>query len=381
MSGDWRLSIDFGSGFTAAAMAEGDKITDLTFGGSAVLPSVVALGPGGRVLTGSEALDQARTRPSTALRMPKRAMAAGASVRLDGTSVPVASLVAAVLDRVRAEAVRHQSGHAPREVIMCYPLAWTDAELDEIAAGIPGLVFVPEPIAAARHFFMTCSGPGCGQDGSADIAGDDLAVFDFGVGLDITVVRRDGCQLTAIGKPGGDAELGGDDLDERMMDLLADRAYQADPPAWDAISGTDQVPAPGLALLRHQVCEARQTLSSVLYANIAVPGFAGSFRISRREFEAAARADLDRAAALAQAAITTAGLTPADVSAMALAGAVSRTPAVSDVLAARFGKLPVAAHDPKAVVAHGALLTDAADPGGGEQYLAFDPANHDWLDS
>jgi molecular chaperone DnaK (HSP70) len=362
-------------------MAEGDKITDLTFGGIALLPSAVALGPGGQVLTGWEALDQAQAHPCTALRMPKRAVAAGASVRLDRTSVPVAGLVAAVLDRVRAEAVRCHSGVAPREVIMCHPAAWTDAELGEIAAaGLPELVFVPEPIAAARHFLMGCPGPDCGQDDSVDIAADSVAVFDFGVGLDIALLRRDGDQLKVIGQSGGDAELGGDDLDERMMDLLADRAYQADPLAWDAISSTDPKPAPGLAPLRRQVSGARETLSSLLYADIAVPGFAAPFRITRREFDAAALPDLDRAAALAETAITMAGLALADVS-VALAGAVSRTPAVSDVLAARFGTLPLTAPDPKATVAHGALLAAAGGPDGRERYLVFDPANHDWLDT
>jgi molecular chaperone DnaK len=371
VAGNRRLSIDFGSGFTAAALAEGGEIIDVAFDGSPVLPSAVAVGPRGRLLTGWAALDQAHVNPHTALRMPKRAVAAGAKVRLDGTSVLVADLVAAIIERVRAEAIRPKTG--PYQVIMCHPVAWTEAELAEIAAAaaIPDLVFVPEPIAAARHFRTKCPALSCTQDSQID---GEIAVFDFGMGLDIAIVRGD----TVIGRPGGDVELGGDDLDERMMDLLADRAYQADPPTWDAITNAEDKKL----LLRGQVSEAREALSLLLHVDITVPGFAAPFRITRREFEVAVRPDLDRAAMLTEAVITSAGLTPG-MPAVALAGAVSRTPAVSDVLAARFGSLPAAPPDPKTTVAHGALQTATAPYAAKDRqpYLTLDPDNDDWLNT
>jgi molecular chaperone DnaK (HSP70) len=370
--GDGRLSIDLGSCFTVAAVAEDGEITDVTFDGIPVLSSAVALGPRGQVLTGRAAIDQARANPHTALRMPKRAVAAGAKVRLDGTSVLVADLVAAIIERVHTEATRHNA--RPREVIVCHPMAWTEAELAEIAvaAGIPGLSFVPEPIAAARHFRTKCPACNCTQNSQID---GEIAVYDFGMGLDIAIVRGD----TVIGRPGGDVELGGDDLDERMMDLLADRAYQVEPSAWDSITDAEDKSA----LLRSQVSQARETLSLLLHVDVAVPGFAAPFRITRREFEVAARPDLERTAALTEAAITSAGFTAADVSAVTLAGAVSRTPAVSDVLAARFGALPALPLDPKAAVAHGALLTVATPHAAKdrEPYLTLDPHNDDWLNT
>jgi molecular chaperone DnaK len=384
--GDWKLSIDLGAKFTAAAMADDDGIVDLKFGADAVLPSVVALGPGGQVLTGRQALDHARANPRSALRHPKQAVAAGAKVRLDGVTALVADLVAAVLERVHMEAVRCQGGRKPAEVILCHPATWADAEMVEIAeaasaVGLPGVAFVADPVAAARHYLTQCPSPQCGAGRPLDLAdGASLVVVDFGAGLDVTVIRLDGGQL-AVAALGGDAELGGDDLDERLTDVLADHAYAADPQAWDAVTRIqDPGSAAELAQLEWRVTEGRQALSRLLYADIEVPGYQTAFRITRREFDAAARQQFERAVTVTEAAITMAGLSVTEPPALALAGAVSRTPAVSDTLSSHFGVLPAVAAEPKSTVAHGALLTVAGRPGGYRgRHVILDPDNDDWL--
>jgi molecular chaperone DnaK (HSP70) len=221
---------------------------------------------------------------------------------------------------------------------------------------------------------------------------DDLAICDFGARLDVTVIRRSGDRLAVVGRPAAD-EFGGDDLDERLMDLLADRAYEADPRMWNSLAGAPQPePPPQLGLVRNRVTQARETLSGFLHTDITVPGYSAAFRVTRREFEAAAKPDFTRMAALAETAITMAGLTPTSLPPLALAGAVSRTPAVSDVLASRFGVLPWVTADPKVAVAHGALLAGAASDLGADgrsarpssrvqHYRVFDPDNDDWLNT
>jgi molecular chaperone DnaK len=375
VAGDWRLAIDIGSSFTAAAIAEDGQIADLRFGASTVFPAAVALAPGGQVLIGDKALAQAGADPCSVLRMPKRAMTAGAKVRLTGRTMLVAHLLASVVDRVRSEAIRHQRGRPPSEVIVCHPGQWTDAELSEIAGAAASggaISFVAEPVAVARHYLAGCPAAGCAHDGLPDLSGDAvLAVCDFGAGLDVTLVRSDADRLGIAAQPGGDADLGGDDLDERLTELVADRAYQADPRAWDALAEAAP-PAPGLVLLRSRVTAAREELSRLTHATVTVPGFGSPFRITRQEFETAARPELERAVAVAGEAVS-----EASVGAFLLAGAVSRTPAVSDTLAGHFGTLPRTAADPKATLAHGALLS-ATGPAT-RQYLIRDPDNDDWL--
>lgn len=397
MVGDRTLAVDFGSAFTAAAVAEGGTITDLAFDGYPALPSAVALDATGQVLTGLQAIDWGRAHPHSALWQPKREVAAGAKVRLGGITVLVADLVVAILDRVRAQAASWLSGRAPSDVILCHPATWTGAELGEIAAtaaaaGIPDLAFEAEPIAAARHYLGGCPAPGCAPGGGPALsAAGDLVICDFGAGLDITVIQRGSDRLAVTGRPVAQDHLGGDDLDERLMDLLADRAYEADPRMWDTLAAVAQpAPTPELMLLRSRVTQARETLSGLLHTDITVPGYSAAFRITRREFEAAAKPDLERMATLTEAAITAAGLIPADLSALALAGAVSRTPAVSDVLASRLGVLSVMVADPKVPVAHGALLAGIAGDIGRDgqsatpsspvrHYRVFDPDNYEWL--
>jgi molecular chaperone DnaK len=384
--GDWRLSIDLGTRFTAAAVAGDNGIENLTFGGSTLLPSVVALAPGGTVLTGREALDFGWVNPSSSLLSPKLSVGPGAKVRLNGVTALVADLVAAVLNRAYAEAVRCHAADVPTDVTVCHPAAWTDPELAEIAAAaqIPGLTFLPEPVAAARHHLGPCPAAGCAQDRKADLGGDgNLVVVDFGAALDIAVIRVEGDRLT-VGSLGGDPELGGDELDERLLDVLADRAYAADAAAWDALAhGPGTAWMSDLAVLRRHVTQGREDLSRLLYADIDVPGYRTAFRVTRREFEAAARQVLEPVAELAETAIAMAGLAGAEFT-LALAGSVSATPAVSDVLAARFGVLPAAGADPKTTVAHGALLPGSAHHGGGRRYhipTVFDPDGDAWLNA
>jgi molecular chaperone DnaK (HSP70) len=376
MAGDWRLAIDIGSAFTAAAIAEDGQITDLTFGGSTVLPAVVALGAGGQVLIGQSALARAEADPGSALRMPRRAMAAGAKVRLGGRTFLVADLLASVVDCVCSEAIRQQSGRPPGEVVVCHPVQWTEAELSEIiGVGVGAVSFVPEPVATARHYLAGCPAVGCAHDGLPNLPGDAvLAVCDFGAGLDVTLVRGEAGRLEIVGPPGGDADLGGDDLDERLAELVADRAYQADARAWDALASASP-PAPGLALLRSCVTAAREDLSRLTHATVAVPGYGSPFRITRLEFEAAVRPELERAVAAIEAAVHR-----ASVAAFLLAGAVSRTPAFSDVLAGHFGKLPETTKNPKATVTHGALLS-ATGLAMQQQYLILASDDPDWLNT
>jgi len=397
VAGDWKLAVDFGTAFTAAAVAEDNAITDVAFGGCPVLPSAVALDAAGQILTGWEALDWGRTNPHSVLRQPKREVSAGAKVRLDGTTVLVADVVVAVLNRILVEEASRRSGRPPSDVVFCHPATWTGAESGEISAaaaarGIPGLSFVAEPLAAAMHYFGGCPAPGCAQGGSSASGAGELVICDFGAGLGVTVIRRSDGLPAIAGRPSADDEFGGDDLDERMMDLLADRAYEADPRLWDSLTKAQPEPTAELALVRSRVTHARETLSSLLHTDIAVPGYGASFRVTRREFEAAAKQDFERMVALTETAITLAGLTPTGLSAVALAGAVSRTPAVSDVLATRLSVLPWMPTDPKVPVAHGALLTGIAGAAsaagettrpsvGPQHYRVFDPDNDDWLNT
>jgi molecular chaperone DnaK (HSP70) len=123
MSGSgWSLGIDFGTSFTTGAMVTGDGPPALVeIDNSRYLPSVVVIDRDGHMLTGLKAKRQATVFPERAERVPKRALVAGPSVVLGDGDVPVTALVAAVLGRIYAEAVRFQGGAPPESVVLTHP--------------------------------------------------------------------------------------------------------------------------------------------------------------------------------------------------------------------------------------------------------------------
>src|SRR5579859_3536484 len=124
----WRLAIDFGTTNTAAAMTGpgAGAPTVLEIDNRKYLPSVVYRDNSGELITGKFAVSSAATYPERAERVPKRALVTSKTVFLGGTAVPVIDLVAAVLRRVYAEAVRYQGGTAPAQVILTHPARWEE---------------------------------------------------------------------------------------------------------------------------------------------------------------------------------------------------------------------------------------------------------------
>ncbi|WP_067905130.1 Hsp70 family protein [Actinomadura chibensis] len=363
--GRWTLAIDFGTSFTTAVTAVDGNVVPVEIANSRYLPSTVAMEDGGALLTGPEALQRARHEPESAVRLPKRALVAGPKVRLGGRTVATTDLVAAVLGRAAAEARAAHGGAEPAETTLTHPAGWCDDQLAALrkaaaAAGLGTVRLVAEPIAAAAHYVVGCAAAECRAASRLDLPdGAYLAVYDLGGGtFDTAVVQRAGAGFVLVGEPGGDPALGGEDFDERLLELLAERAADRDPDAFDALDPAVGGPPARRArvMLRRDITEAKQALSRRVTVDLAIPGFPATFRVTRREFTEIIEADLRRTADLLRATVTGAGLDPSDLAAVALAGGSSRVPRVAELIAETFGALPLMAPDPKSSVAHGALL-------------------------
>jgi len=118
----WSLAIDFGTSNTTAAMAaDGGTPVVLEVENSCYLPSAVYAAEGGELLTGRAAVRQGVVFPDRVERAPKRALAKQTHVLLGGEPREVVDLVAAVLRRMHAEAVRFHGGQPPRRVVLTHP--------------------------------------------------------------------------------------------------------------------------------------------------------------------------------------------------------------------------------------------------------------------
>jgi actin-like ATPase involved in cell morphogenesis len=319
---------------------------------SRYLPSAVVLTEDGTLATGRAAAALGGALPDRVERLPKRALVAADQVRLGDTTVETTELVAALLIRVLAEARARFGGTAPDTVVLTHPARWGEVELGRLrlAAGKAGLgdpVLVPEPVAAAVWHASQHDVP----------AGAHVAVYDFGGGtFDTAVLTRAADGFTLLGRPGGDQHLGGEDLDEALLDLVAAHTREVDQAGWDRIwAGETRDARRSQDILRREITTAKETLSRDPSVTIYPPGLDDGIRVTRPEFDAAIAERLRGSVDELLDTIRTAGLAPGDLAAVYLTGGSSRVPLVSEQLTEALGTLPDVHGDPKAVVVLGAL--------------------------
>lgn len=347
------VAIDIGTCWAAAAVAEDARSEAAEVGTAFRIPSVVCRGADGVLVTGTAALERAVVAPELTEWMPKRALVnSGTMVRLGATDVSVIDLVTAVLGQAAREAGWKAGAQGPAAVVLTHPARWGDSEralLAEAArrAGLPGQPrLVPEPVAAAA-FYVERSMP----------VGAYVAVFDWGgATLGATVLRRTRGGFAMVGPPGGVSELGGDDLDAALLELVGEHARAVDADAWNRLmtDGDRQTVRDRVSLLR-AVTDLKETLSEQTAGTMLPSGFPGGIRVTRPELEERIGPLVRRAVEELRVTVERAGLRPADLAAVYLAGGSSRVPLVATLVAAELGVVPTVAADPRSVVALGAL--------------------------
>ncbi|GIJ56922.1 Hsp70 family protein [Virgisporangium aurantiacum] len=351
------LGIDFGTSNTAAVLRDRHGAAHvLMFDGVPQLPSAVFVADGMR-LAGRDALHRALARPAGLEPNPKRRVDEGAVLLGDADEIPVAELIAVVLRRVRDEAT-FVAGGPPDRVVMTCPAAWGAPRRAVLAAaaGTAGLrldgaggapIFVAEPVAAAAHYARAHRSP--------LPVGRPVLIVDLGAGTgDATVVRRTADGIDVVATRGMDG-VGGLDVDAAVVASLA-ATLRPDDPAW----GRLRSPRTATDLRAHRelwdaVRGAKEHLSRTASTFVYVPLLDVEVPLGREQFDALARPVLMPAVRLAVAVVADAGLAPADLAAVVLAGGSSRLPLVASLLHAALGRAPVVVDQPELAVAHGSL--------------------------
>jgi molecular chaperone DnaK (HSP70) len=383
----WRLSIDFGTTFTAAAISSAGTVTTVRFTEGENFPTVVALKLDGHFLTGQNAVNDAANNPASAVRQPKQALAASQKTRLNGRTVLTVDVAAAVLGHAHSTALGMRGETRPHQVYLSHPATWTDGQIEALrdAATVAGLqrpTLLTEAEAAARHYIAGCPASRCTTGERLDLKiGGYILVHDFGADAKATLLRRDPVGLTVAGRPACKPGLGGESLDERLLNLVADRVCDIQPDLWAELEedGNSSGPSSAWTHLRAEVTAARERLSVMRSVDIAVAGAHATVRVTRAEYESAIEPDVSEAVALVADTLRAAGVGLPDLDAIVLAGGTNRTPQVSDALAQHF-VLPLIAANPKSTVAHGALLAFTPTPGRSSTRRADrHPADPSWL--
>ena len=215
-------------------------------------------------------------------------------------------------------------------------------------AGLEVSRIINEPTAAALAY------------GLERKTNEKIAVFDFGGGtFDISILDI-GDNVFEVLSTNGDTHLGGDDLDEVLMNYLADEFKKTE--------GIDLRQDP----MAHQrlkeaaektKCELSTQLESTVNLPFITADAAGpkhlQITISRSKFEQLAESILDRLKTPCEKALTDAKLTQDDIAEVLLVGGSIRIPKVQEIVKAIFGKEPNRSINPDEVVALGAAIQGA----------------------
>ncbi|MGH9135897.1 MAG: Hsp70 family protein [Acidimicrobiales bacterium] len=350
----YALGIDLGTTFTAAAVARGERVEIVGLGNhTSAIPTAVLLRDDGTLLVGDAAIRRGQLEPARLAREFKRRLGDATPIILGHTPYSAERLMAAVVRDV-VDAVSERQGGRPTAVVIAHPANWGPykrelLEQAAVVAGLHGASFVTEPEAAAIHF----------ASGERVDEGGIVAVYDLGGGtFDAAVLKRVGDRFVTMGQPQGIERLGGIDLDESVMSHI--RTTLGD--AFANLDGSDPAVRSAMIRLRDDAVGAKEALSadSETVIQVMLPGLQTQIRLTRPEFESMIRPVLRETVEMLKRALDVAGVAPAGLSAVVLAGGSSRIPLVAEMVSAAIGRpVSVDAH-PKDTVALGAARLAAS---------------------
>ena len=366
------IGIDLGTTNSVVAIMEGREPKVITNEeGSRLTPSVVAFTKDGERLVGQVAKRQAITNPERTVYSIKRFMGrrfeevteeaklvpykvvrgpnGDARVEIDGKQYSAPEISAQILLKLK-RAAENYLGEKVTEAVITVPAYFNDAQRQATkdAGEIAGLTvkrIVNEPTAAALAY---------GLDKKKD---EKIAVYDFGGGtFDISILEV-GESVVDVMATNGDTHLGGDNIDQRIMDWLIGE-FRKD-------TGLD-VSKDKMVLqrLKEAAEKAKIELSSTMETDINLPFLTAdasgpkhlNLKLSRAKLESMMEDLIERSLEPCRKALKDAGLEPKDLNEVVLVGGSTRIPKVQEAVKRLFGKEPNRSVNPDEVVAVGAAV-------------------------
>lgn len=346
----YRLAVDLGTAFAAAAVVNGSDPAMVGLGNRTMqVPSVLFLSDDSSYVVGESAERRGLTEPDRVVREFKRRFGDPVPLVVAGAAYSAESLMARLLRWVVSQTSMRQ-GEPPAELMLAHPANWGPYKrelLDQVVAlaDLEGARYCTEPEAAAVHYAARAKVS----------VGQRLAVYDLGGGtFDACVLEKLDHGFAVIGTPDGIEHLGGADIDEAMSQLVL-RALGA---KLEDLDVDDLATMIGLARLRRDCVEAKEALSTDTDVAIPVnlPGVSTVVRINRSELEATMRPALLDSVATFRRTLASAQTAPEDLSVIVMVGGSSQIPLVGELLQREFGvPLSIDTH-PKHDIALGAAL-------------------------
>ena len=383
------IGIDLGTTNSCVSVMEGNEpVVIPNAEGKRTTPSVIAFVEGGEIKVGDPAKRQAVTNPTKTVYSIKRFMGNKYSeskreaervpytvikgdndtprVDIDGRMYTPQELSAMVLQKMKKTAEDYL-GTSVSEAVITVPAYFNDAqrqatkEAGEIA-GLKVRRIINEPTAAALAYGLDKKG----QD-------QKIVVFDFGGGTHDVSILELGDGVFEVLSTDGDTHLGGDDVDEKIINWLADE-FKSD-------EGMDLRKDPmALQRLKEASEKAKIELSSSTQTEINLPYITATASgpkhlvrtLSRSKFEQLIDDLVKRTIEPCNTALKAAGLSTNDIDEIILVGGSTRIPAVQAAVEKFFGKAPSKGVNPDEVVAVGAAIQGGVLTGDVKDVLLLD---------
>jgi molecular chaperone DnaK len=367
------IGIDLGTTNSCVAVLEGGEPKVIpNEEGARTTPSVVGFSKNGERLVGQVAKRQAITNPENTIFSIKRFMGRRynevsdemkmvpfkviqqgdhVGVMAQGTEYTPPEISAMILQKLKKSAEAYL-GETVNEAVITVPAYFNDAQRQATKdagkiAGLDVKRIVNEPTAAALAY---------GLDKKKD---ETIAVYDFGGGtFDISILEV-GEGVIEVKSTNGDTHLGGDNLDQRIVEWLIAEFKQEQ--GLDLGSKGNEM---ALQRLRDAAEKAKIELSTTIETEINLPFVTADAsgpkhlvrKLTRAKLEQLVGDLLDRSLEPCKKAIADAGVTVDKINEVVLVGGQTRMPRIQEIVKQLFGREPHRGVNPDEVVAIGAAV-------------------------
>ncbi len=343
------IGIDLGTTFSAVAVMEGGKATIISNSeGARTTPSVVTI-KDGETLVGQVAKNQAITNPEHTVRSIKRHMGTNEKVSIEDKDYSPQQISAMILQKLKRDAEAYL-GPKVNDAVITVPAYFNDSQRQATKdagkiAGLNVLRIINEPTAASLAY---------GLEKSND---HTILVFDFGGGtFDVSILEL-GDGVFEVKATSGDNRLGGDDIDDILIDWMAKEFKKQ--------SGIDlREDKVAIQRLKDAAEKAKIELSTSQKAAINLPFITAdktgpkhlNMDISRAQFEKMISPIIDRLKGPTEQALKDAKLKSSEIDKVIFVGGSTRIPAVQSLVKDITGKDGDKSVNPDEAVALGAAI-------------------------
>ena len=346
------IGIDLGTTNSCVAVMEGGQPTVIANAeGDRTTPSVVAVTKEGERLVGKVAKRQAIANHENTVSSIKREMGTDHKVTMGGKSYSAPEISAMILSKLKADAESYLGGKVTQAVITV-PAYFNDSQRQATKdagkiAGLEVLRIINEPTAAALAY---------GLD-KGENKNQKILVYDLGGGTFDVSILEIGDGVFEVLSTNGNTRLGGDDFDNRIIDLLIEEFKKQE----NIDLSKDKL---AMQRLKEAAEKAKIDLSATPKTTISLPFITADasgpkhleYDLTRAKFDAITEDLVKETIDCTTKALKDANLTNADINKVILVGGSTRIPAVYEAVKKFTGKEPFKGINPDECVAIGAAI-------------------------